>query len=79
MKIADLHCGESARFLGFHSAMLPTYKRRLLALGLIPGTILTLARKAPLGDPLEIVVRGFSLCLRQHEAAQLRLERLAST
>jgi EAL domain-containing protein (putative c-di-GMP-specific phosphodiesterase class I)/Fe2+ transport system protein FeoA len=44
------------------------YKRKLLAMGLIPGTEFFVKRYAPLGDPIEIEVRGFNLSLRKDEA-----------
>ncbi|MDX2223053.1 MAG: FeoA family protein [Rhodospirillaceae bacterium] len=45
------------------------YRERLLAFGLTPGTTLEVVRMAPLGDPIEIRVRGFALSLRRDEAA----------
>jgi ferrous iron transport protein A len=44
---------------------------RLMELGLLPGTSVQLVRCAPLGDPLEIRVRGYSLSLRRSEAADV--------
>ena len=45
--------------------------QRLMMLGLIPGTRFTVVRVAPLGDPIEIKLRGFSLSLRREEALGL--------
>jgi ferrous iron transport protein A len=50
------------------------YKRKLLAMGLTPGTEFTVKRHAPLGDPTEIEVRGFRLSLRKGEADALVVE-----
>ncbi len=50
------------------------YKRKLLAMGLTPGTEFTVKRHAPLGDPIEIEVRGFRLSLRKAEADALIVE-----
>jgi Fe2+ transport system protein FeoA len=47
---------------------------RLMELGLIEGTPLKLLRFAPLGDPLEIVMRGYHLSLRRHEAAGILVD-----
>jgi ferrous iron transport protein A len=44
---------------------------RLLEMGLLVGTPIELVRFAPLGDPLEIKVRGYHLTLRKHEAEQI--------
>jgi len=45
-------------------------------MGLTPGTPITITRQAPMGDPIEIEVRGFKLSLRKGEAAALRVEPL---
>jgi ferrous iron transport protein A len=44
---------------------------RLLEMGLLVGTPVELVRFAPLGDPVEIKVRGYNLTLRKHEAEQI--------
>ena len=44
---------------------------RILEMGLIVGTPVELVRFAPLGDPVEIKVRGYHLSLRKHEAEQI--------
>lgn len=43
-------------------------KRRLLAMGIIKGTEFKIVRRAPLGDPIEICIKGFKLMLRKNEA-----------
>jgi ferrous iron transport protein A len=47
------------------------YRGRLLEMGLLVGTTIELVRFAPLGDPVEIKVRGYNLSLRKHEAEQI--------
>ena len=44
---------------------------RLMEMGLLVGTPVELVRFAPLGDPIEIKVRGYHLTLRKHEAEQI--------
>lgn len=46
----------------------PADKARLMEMGLLVGTQVELVRFAPLGDPVEIKVRGYHLTLRKHEA-----------
>jgi ferrous iron transport protein A len=46
----------------------PENRGRLLEMGLLVGTPVQLVRFAPLGDPVEIKVRGYHLTLRRHEA-----------
>jgi len=50
---------------------------RLLALGLLPGTEITMVRVAPLGDPVEVEFRGMRLSLRKADAAAVRVEPFA--
>jgi ferrous iron transport protein A len=45
-----------------------SFRRRLMELGLVPGTRVELLRVAPLGDPVELLVRGASLSIRKAEA-----------
>ena len=47
---------------------------RLREMGLLPGTTVQLIRTAPMGDPLEIKVRGYHLTLRKSEAAHVVVE-----
>lgn len=47
---------------------------RLREMGVLPGTVVTLVRAAPLGDPLEIKVRGYHLTLRKSEAEHVVVE-----
>jgi ferrous iron transport protein A len=46
---------------------------RLRELGLVPGTKIRLVRRAPLGDPLEIAVRGSRLAIRRSEARHIQI------
>lgn len=46
-------------------------KPRLMEMGLLIGSAVQLVRFAPLGDPVEIKVRGYNLTLRKHEAEQI--------
>ena len=49
--------------------------RRLMELGLVPGTAIELVRRAPLGDPIELTVRGTHLSLRRSEASLIHVTR----
>lgn len=49
-------------------------RRRLFDMGITPGATIILKKKAPLGDPIEINVRGYELTLRQNEACLITLE-----
>lgn len=49
----------------------PASRARLMEMGLLNGTTVELVRFAPLGDPVEIKVRGYNLTLRKNEAEQI--------
>ena len=49
-------------------------RRRLFDMGVTPGTTVYLRKKAPLGDPLEITIRGYELTLRKSEAELIVLK-----
>ncbi len=49
----------------------PESRPRLMEMGLLVGTLVELVRFAPLGDPVEIKVRGYNLTLRKQEAEQI--------
>jgi len=76
MQLTELSIGQTATIRAINGGD-KAYRQRLLAMGLIPGTTLTLIRIAPLGDPIEIAVRGTHLTLRKHEANILQLEGVA--
>jgi ferrous iron transport protein A len=73
--LAELQVGDRARVVRVHRGD-RSYRQRLLAMGLTPGTEFRVDRLAPLGDPVEITVRGAQLTLRKGESALLQVERL---
>ncbi len=52
----------------------PAIARRLMELGLTPGTAVELVRRAPLGDPVELRLREIHLSIRRSEAAHIHVE-----
>ena len=75
MSLKNLHVGDLGKIVCFEQAGKP-YRKRLLAMGLTPGTEFSITRFAPMGDPVEIKLRGFSLTLRKDEAGILLIEKL---
>jgi Fe2+ transport system protein FeoA len=53
-----------------------SYRRRLMELGLVPGTRVQVMGVAPLGDPIELLVRGSSLSIRRAEASAIEVRQL---
>ena len=72
MTLSDLKPGERGTVTGYTENDPPG---RLLEMGLLPGTPVEVVRLAPLGDPMDLKVRGFHLSIRQHEAAHIEIER----
>jgi len=70
--LADLPRG--ARGVIAHVAGQGAFRRRLLELGLLPGTVVERAGQAPLGDPLSFRVRGAIISLRRADAARIALQ-----
>ena len=73
MTLKDLAVGVSGRVARYESGG-RGYRKKLLAMGLTPGTPFSVTRVAPMGDPVEILVRGFKLSLRKDEAAAVQVE-----
>lgn len=72
MKLSELAAGSSAVVRDFPKT--GTAFLRLREMGLLAGTRVTLVRTAPLGDPIEIKVRGYRLTLRKSEAEHVEVE-----
>ena len=70
--LCDLKQGDKAKVAGFETGEVAE-RQQLLSMGLTPGTMFTLKRIAPLGDPVEISLRGYRLSLRKRDAKLLQL------
>lgn len=76
--IRSMKPGGSGRIVGLAGGD-QAYRQRLLSMGATPGTHFEVLRVAPLGDPYEIRLRGFTLSLRKHESDMLIVESLEET
>lgn len=76
-RLRDLTVGSQGRVTGYEQGS-ASYRQKLLAMGLTTGTEFTITRQAPLGDPVELLVRGFQLSLRKAEADALIVELVES-
>ncbi len=77
MRLKNMKIGGRAIITALNAAE-KIYRHKLISMGLIPGTELLVSRKAPLGDPIEIMVRGFALSLRKEEADILELQEITA-
>lgn len=66
-----LEPGESGAIAGLDGD--PAIVRRLMELGLVPGTRVEVVRRAPLGDPIELRVRDVHLSIRRRDAARIHV------
>lgn len=71
LSLADLPVGSTCRVNSVELAGL--LKRRILDLGIIPGTVVECIRKSPAGDPTAYGVRGATIALRHDDASQIRV------
>lgn len=72
MTLDKLKAGASAELIDIDPCN--GLRTRLMEMGLTPGTAVTVIRVAPLGDPIEIMVRGCRLSLRKQDAAFIRCQ-----
>lgn len=70
MTLDKVDVGQSVTISGFTQAH-PQLRRKLLALGLMPGASALIKRVAPLGDPIQLQLKGTSVSLRHQEASIL--------
>lgn len=70
--LKEMKPGETAVVKKVHGE--GSLRRRILDMGIIRGTQLEMVKKAPLGDPIEIKIKGYDLSLRQTEAALVEVE-----
>ena len=75
-QLCDLEAGQQGRVVQIEGN--DELSLRLLEMGLTPGVDVTFVGTAPLGDPLEIELRGYRLSLRRNEAALVEIEPLGS-
>lgn len=71
----DLQPGEKARILKVLAK--GTVRRKLMDMGMVPGSEIEVVRTAPLGDPIEFRIKGYSLSMRKQEAVNIVVETIA--
>lgn len=72
MTLAELELGVAAKVVRVRSPR--GIVLRLMEMGLTPGAKVSIAKVAPLGDPMELMVRGYRLSIRKREAEQFEVE-----
>ncbi len=69
--LKDTHIGETVTVKKLHGE--GAVKRRIMDMGITKGVSITVRKVAPLGDPVEITVRGYELSLRKADAAMIEV------
>ncbi|MDE5564789.1 MAG: ferrous iron transport protein A [Oscillospiraceae bacterium] len=70
--LKDVKIGESAKVVKLHGE--GAIKRRIMDMGITKGVEITVRKVAPLGDPIEITVRGYELSLRKADAEMVEVQ-----
>lgn len=71
--LSDLVLGQSAKVTGIHNDN-KQVRRRLLDMGITVGVKVTIKKIAPLGDPIDIELRGYELCIRKSDMQNIDIE-----
>lgn len=74
MLLSSMLTGQKGQVVAIHSK--GEVSIRLIEMGVIAGALFTLIRKAPLGDPIEILINGFHLTLRKKEADGIQVKQI---
>ena len=72
-KLSELKSGESGILASYGSEGDLELKRHLLGMGFVKGADVVVEKVAPLGDPMQIRVKGYSVCLRKEEAKNIEV------
>ncbi len=70
--LRDVKIGSSAKVVRLHGE--GALRRRIMDMGITRGVVITVRKAAPLGDPLELTVRGYELTLRKSDADMIEVE-----
>ncbi|QLY80985.1 FeoA family protein [Clostridium intestinale] len=70
--LKDVKCGESVKVVKLHGQ--GAIKRRFMDMGITKGTEVYIRKVAPLGDPVEINIRGYELSLRKEDALMIEVD-----
>lgn len=73
MNLAMLKPGQQGRIIKL-DASIGSIRRRMMDMGVLPGELIKVEKVAPLGNPIEVTVKGYSLSLRKEEAKGIEIE-----
>lgn len=74
MTLKDLLPGEEGKVISIGEK--GPMRRRIMDMGVTPGAVVKIIKVAPLGDPIEVNIRGYELSLRKEEAGQIEISKI---
>ncbi len=74
LSLKEIGIGESCKVVKLHGE--GAIKRRIMDMGLTKGVVVKVVKVAPLGDPIEMTVRGYELSLRKADAELIEVEKI---
>ena len=74
LTLRDIEIGQSCKVAKLHGE--GAIKRRIMDMGLTKGVVVKIVKVAPLGDPIEMTVRGYELSLRKADAELIEVEKI---
>lgn len=74
MKLTDLKLGEKGKIVSLE--LVGVSKRRLMDMGVLPGETIIVEKIAPMGDPIDVKIKGYQLSFRKQEADFITVEKI---
>lgn len=72
--LSDAKPGETVKLVKYHKSGDIELRRHLLGMGFVKGAEITIKKVATLGDPIEMSIKGYDICLRKEEAKNIEVE-----
>jgi ferrous iron transport protein A len=70
--LRDVKIGKTAKVVKLHGE--GALKRRIMDMGITKGVVITVKKIAPLGDPIDIALRGYELCIRKDDMREIDIK-----
>lgn len=78
MRLDEMKKGDKGILISYNNQGDIELKRHLLGMGFVKGSEIELEKVAPLGDPIELKIKGYSICLRKEEAKNIEVELISN-
>lgn len=73
MKLSELKVGEMGKIISIENN--GVLKRRMMDMGVLPGELIVIEKIAPLGDPIDVKIKGYQLSFRKNEASLINVKK----